>query len=76
METMSKQNSVSDLFWALLQILFIALKLTETIDWSWWWVLSPTLIPLGIVLAAVVLAISLGGLPAFREAINEKRKKR
>ncbi len=30
--------------WSLnhaLLILFIALKLTNHIDWSWWWVLSP-----------------------------------
>jgi len=25
----------------LLQIAFIVLKLTGTITWSWWWVLSP-----------------------------------
>jgi len=25
----------------LLAILFIGLKLTGHIDWSWWWVLSP-----------------------------------
>ena len=28
-------------FVGLLTILFIALKLTGYIDWSWWWVLSP-----------------------------------
>lgn len=28
-------------FIPLLTILFIALKLTHVIDWSWWWVLSP-----------------------------------
>jgi len=28
-------------FVGLLTILFIALKLTNVIDWSWWWVLSP-----------------------------------
>jgi len=33
----------------LLQTAFIVLKLTGVIDWSWWWVLSPTLIPLGLV---------------------------
>ena len=32
----------------LLQTAFIVLKLTGVIDWSWWWVLSPTLIPLGL----------------------------
>jgi len=28
-------------FWGLLLIVFIVLKLTDTIDWSWWMVLSP-----------------------------------
>jgi len=28
-------------FIGVLTILFIALKLTGYIDWSWWWVLSP-----------------------------------
>jgi hypothetical protein len=32
-----------------LQILFIALKLTGQITWSWWLVMLPTLVPLGIV---------------------------
>lgn len=26
----------------LLQFTFIVLKLVGTINWSWWWVLSPT----------------------------------
>ena len=34
----------------LLTVLFIGLKLTGNIDWSWWWVLSPLWIPLGIFL--------------------------
>lgn len=33
-------------FPGLLAILFIGLKLTGYIDWSWWWVLSPLWIPL------------------------------
>lgn len=28
-------------FTGLLTIVFIVLKLTNYIDWSWWWVLSP-----------------------------------
>lgn len=35
-----------------LTLMFVGLKLTNYIDWSWWWVLSPIWIPLG--LAAVV----------------------
>ena len=34
---------------------FIALKLTEQIHWSWWWVFSPLWIP--AVLLIVMLAI-------------------
>jgi hypothetical protein len=29
-------------FPGLLTLLFVALKLTGYIDWSWWWVLAPT----------------------------------
>ena len=36
----------------LLLIVFITLKLLGKITWSWWWVLSPMWIPLGIVLIA------------------------
>lgn len=32
-------------FFGLLTILFVALKLTGYIDWSWWWVLAPLWIP-------------------------------
>ena len=37
-------------------IVFLILKLTNTIDWSWWWVTSPLWIPvaLGIVILGVV----------------------
>lgn len=43
-----------DLF-GLLALLFIGLKLTGHVDWSWWWVLSPIWIPIG--LAVVILTI-------------------
>lgn len=42
-------------FAGLLTIVFIALKLTNVIAWSWWWVLSPLWI--GIALAIVVTII-------------------
>jgi hypothetical protein len=37
-------------------LLFVALKLTHQIDWSWWWVLAPLWVP--VALLAVVFAIS------------------
>jgi hypothetical protein len=47
-------------FPTLLTVLFIALKLCGIIDWSWWWVLSPIPITLGI--ALVVFAGVIGVL--------------
>lgn len=46
-------------FVGMLLILFIGLKLTGHIAWSWWWVLSPFWIPLGIVCALLVVALIL-----------------
>ena len=46
-------------FFGLLTILFIALKLTGFIDWSWWWVLAFMWVPLAIVLFFTLLALAL-----------------
>jgi hypothetical protein len=43
----------------LLTLLFIGLKLSGHIDWSWFWVLSPTLIPLILFLVAVFAAATI-----------------
>lgn len=40
-------------FGALLTIVFIVLKFTNVIDWSWWWVLSPIWIVYGLVVLGV-----------------------
>lgn len=45
-------------FAGALTILFIALKLLDKIDWSWWWVLAPLWISAGVgvvVIGAVLL---------------------
>lgn len=42
-------------FGGLLTIVFLVLKLTGVIAWSWWWVFAPIWIPFGLFL--VVLAI-------------------
>lgn len=40
----------------LLTVLFIGLKLTGFIDWSWWWVLSPTLAEIAFVVVVLLAA--------------------
>ena len=45
-------------FFGLLTVLFIGLKLTNYIDWSWWWVLGPLWIPTvaGVAIFLIVMA--------------------
>lgn len=45
------------IFWTLLAVAFIVLKVTHLIDWPWVWVLAPIWIPVGIVLAAIVVVL-------------------
>ena len=53
----------------ILFIVFLVLKLTNVIDWSWWWVTSPLWIP--FVAAAVILGI-VGVIAIIIEYINNK----
>lgn len=47
-------------FYGLLTIVFITLKLTGYIVWSWWWVLSPLWIPFAIVLGIFGIVLVIG----------------
>lgn len=49
-------------FCGLLAIVFITLKLTGTIAWSWWWVLSPLWIPWAIILGIVLVCALVYGI--------------
>ena len=42
----------------ILLVVFIVLKLTGTIAWSWWWVLSPLWLPALILLVAFILFLA------------------
>lgn len=42
-------------FCGMLTIAFIVLKLAGYITWSWWWVLTPTWIPLALVLVCLLV---------------------
>lgn len=48
-------------FTGLLAVLFIGLKLTDNIDWSWWWVLSPLWIGFGVFLS-IIAAVGIVSL--------------
>ena len=40
----------------ILFIVFLVLKLTKVVTWSWWLVTAPLWIPFGIVLVIVIIA--------------------
>jgi len=56
---MSQNNTSSSgiSFTGLSGIVFIVLKLTGFINWSWWWVLSPLWISLALVVGLLVLGL-------------------
>jgi hypothetical protein len=48
-------------FGTVLFLVFLVLKLTGNIDWSWWWVTSPLWIPLtlGVIVLCVIGLIAV-----------------
>ena len=61
MSSSSSPNSGGIGFFGLLTIVFITLKLTDHIDWSWWWVLAPLWMPILLIIVIFVLILSAGG---------------
>jgi membrane protein YdbS with pleckstrin-like domain len=60
-------------FTGLLTIAFIVLKLLKVINWSWWWVLSPLWIEIGLALLVLFGAFIFMVITHSIE-INKKKK--
>jgi hypothetical protein len=41
----------------VLFVVFLVLKLTGNIDWSWWWVTSPLWIPIALLGSIFIVAV-------------------
>ena len=55
----------------VLFVVFLVLKLTNLINWSWWWVTAPLWIPTGLLvgifsIAAIVILLSGGKVKITR----------
>lgn len=48
----------------VLGLIFITLKLTGHIAWSWWWVLAPFWLPIAIVLGVLIVVLIVAGIAA------------
>lgn len=55
-----------------LTLVFVTLKLTGVIDWSWWWVLSPLWIQIVFMAALFVAALAF----VFTKEVRYERKRR
>ena len=55
----NSSNSPGCLGWLaiLLTVLFVGLKLTGYITWSWFWVLSPIWIDIALIILIIIAAI-------------------
>ena len=54
---MSKNTYTGLGFFSVLQIIFIVLKVTGLIDWSWWWVFAPLWIDLILFAICIIVAL-------------------
>lgn len=45
----------------VLFVVFLVLKLTDVVDWSWWWVTAPLWLPAAIFIPIFLVAAFLAG---------------
>ena len=62
-------------FTGLLTIVFIVLKLTNYITWSWWWVLSPIWITILFWLSLFLIVLLATGSVAGAATLIAKQRK-
>lgn len=56
---MEKNNNIAMLCNTILLCTFLVLKVTNYIDWSWWWVFSPVWIPISLSIALLPVHVYL-----------------
>lgn len=70
----NKSNGIS--LTTVLTLIFVVLKLVGVINWSWWWVLSPTLIVAGLLLIVWAIVIAIDVRDNKKYGLTSKRGKR
>lgn len=60
---------------SVLTIVFVVLKLCGVIDWSWWWVLSPIWISLGLTLVIVIVVFVVSLIMVYRNEGKWRKRK-
>lgn len=75
MRVSSSSSSKGIGFVGLLTIAFIVLKLLGVINWSWWWVVSPVWISIGLVILILLFAFVGAMISVLIENKHKKGKK-
>lgn len=73
MSSSSQSTSGGIGFFGLLTVVFVTLKLTHNIDWSWWWVLAPLWVPPAVLLGLALIALIASGLAEALHALAVKK---
>ena len=55
-------------------LVFLILRLTGHIDWSWWWVTAPLWAPLVVFAAILAFALMLAGIGALLAPHRGRRR--
>ena len=55
----SNTNATGGGFLGLMFLIFMTLKLTGFIEWSWWWVTAPLWIPVALFAALCMLVVCI-----------------
>lgn len=63
-------------FTGWLGLLFIGLKLTGYIDWSWWWVLAPIWGPIAFLLAILLVIGIFALISGVMDGVRTRRAQR
>ena len=64
-----ENNNYSMSFSSVLFLIFLVLKLTNVIDWSWWWITAPLWI------SAIIFLVFVGGFYLFCQILKKYYKK-
>lgn len=75
-KTVINNNSGKLGFCSILTLVFVVAKILGYLDWSWLWVFSPLWLPLGSILAFIlVLSLFIGAIELYERHEKAKRKK-
>lgn len=59
-ETKSKTSGIG--LGGIVFVVFLVLKLTHYIDWSWWWVTAPMWLPTAVIFGVAGLLFAIAGI--------------